>query len=104
MADKTTIVFYTQFPPSNVPCWSMYRVAKEMIDARESFCTSQMCLLMDPKIQDYDRIEIRGDGRPIILERKSNSWGDTWETDSTDRELRMCHNLFYLWRAGEFDE
>lgn len=94
------------FYPCGFPSWPAYadnyRKAEALMEMGVSFSTNQMCMLMDPRLPDYDVVEIVEPGRDTVtLVNGHDSY--TWECDRTDRQLRHGNNVYKLWRAGEFE-
>lgn len=73
--------------------------SKRMLDG-ESIVTSQMGLLNSAK--KYRRISILADDKMAVLV-KSPDTKNIWLTTSTDKEVRMIHNLFHMWQNGVFE-
>jgi hypothetical protein len=92
------IIFYENEDNLGRKMYHSYKETKQAINDRlEIISTTQMCFLSTDLFDIGYEIWIKPkdrDAYEIIL--GSNN-------DITDREIRMCHNLFKLWQGGEFD-
>lgn len=100
----STLTLYPGYVPfgtvhGSVECERSYNESERLVRSGKTFATTQMAILEDPHVCDYDLIDIRDDRRRVVIR---NNHDGTWFCDSTDRELRHGHNLFRLWKGGEF--
>lgn len=80
----------------------LYDESKVAIEKGVDVRTTQMCMLNNPHIKDYDTILIvfgDGDVAEIV-----NMHDKTYYCDRTQRCLRYAHNFYHLWENGEFDK
>ena len=90
--------FYPGKAPSGV--LASYRDTEHALERGWDVETTQMSFLGHPRICDYDRVVIAEVGHVVRID---NNHDGTWSCASTDRELTHGHDLFRLWKGGEFD-
>lgn len=81
------------------PAVTTYVAAKALIDDGSSFATTQMTLLGDLRLLEYDKVTIETDRKVSVL--TNNRRDRVWEYG--DRYWRYGYDLHRLWLKGEFD-
>ena len=78
-----------------------YVAAKALLDDGSSFTTTQMTLLGDMRLLDYDRVTIdTGDGTTTLRNHRECRM---WECVETGRWMRYGYDLHRLWYEGGLD-
>ena len=82
----------------------LYDESKAAIERGEDVRTTQMCMLNNGHIKDYDKIIIVfGEGDIAEIVNMHDKY-KTYMCDRTERELRYAHNFYHLWENGVFDK
>ena len=92
------VTFYPGKAPSGVI--ASYRETERALERGRDVETSQMCFLGSELLRSYDHVVISELGHVVRID---NGYDGTWSCEATDKELRYAHDLYRLWRAGEFD-
>lgn len=93
------IHFYTFYNPECIHSWTGTEHA--ILTEQEIIKTTQMGLMSMRLISDY--------GYRIFVHDDTLNFDSCYEirvgdNERTNREIRIAHNIFRMWRAGAFDK
>lgn len=92
------IHFYEFYNPDCIHSW--ISAEKAIVNGKEIIKTTQMGLMSMDLIASYGyRIFVHDD----ICNQDSCYEIKVGDNERTNREIRVAHNIFKMWRAGEFD-